>query len=443
MTQRLSPRKGEIEDPALRSYVGNLRMPGAINALAIFVVGTCTLELVNPSIGFKPWNLVMVMSAALAAAMMAITTAQDKRVVRPRLFATDAVFLGYMTLCAFSVTWSVSPVDTVVQVVFFTGAWIATLALRTLPSVQIVRTIVITGFVMAALSFFIVPLAPAQAFQPSFSVFPELRGVFQHQQRLGLFAGMVLGLLVLARLNHQSSFVLRMSAFHRRVLVFVVAACFLAAFARLNMVFTVVAIVVTVAVMRSPLGRAASIVGAVIAGVWASRDYRSLIAFLTNDEGGTLTGRLNVWERTQRVIEAGTSWGYGFASFDSSDFDAYWGDYRAPSAHNSILQATFETGTVGAILIAVLVAWQLRAAYKSGRVLRRLPYSLFMVLLCVFSSLTGVTYAGKPTILLILTLLVLSSEQQEASEAATQQRGREEDAAKSTSRREGRSASRP
>lgn len=399
-----SEAKSDSNEPLLR---------GSTAALTMFVVGFCTLEL-NFGTVIKPWNFVMVCGATLSAAMMALILSRVSSAPQPKVFFVDHAFLLYLTYCALSSIWSVSPADTIVQVCFLFAAWLGTLFLRVLPADQIVRLVAIVGFALVALSFVSVLVAPGLAFQPSSAFFPELRGIFQHQQRLGLFAGMILGLLAIAVQNGAYSKVLHMSTLHRRLLVLALFVCFLWAFARLNMLFVVLALIATSAVMRTRALRGLSILFGTVFAVWVWLDRGTLLSKFGGEDGLTLTGRTNVWDRTQHAIEDGTAWGYGFASFNSPVFDSYWGDYRAPSAHNSILQAMFETGIIGVIVLIILMVSHLHSAFRVGVMLDRIPYSMFLVILATLSSLTGVTYGGKPSILLVATLLILTSELQES-----------------------------
>jgi exopolysaccharide production protein ExoQ len=391
------------------------RLSGPLGfAAVIFVAGICTLELLNPPGPIKPWNLVMVCSAALASVIALIARARSRSAAEaPRLFFVDVAFVAYLSYCALTAAWSALPLDTLVQVIYLGVAWIATVLLRTVSPTQVVRVIMIVGFTIVVLSLAMVVVSPSQAFQPAWDLFPELRGVFQHQQRLGLFLGMLLGLLAIAIWNRERAIILRMSNFHRRVLVLTLVFAFLWAFARLNMLFVAIALTIAIAVGVSAAGRA--LAGVIAVGIvgWIVFDSNSLLTVI-GGEGGTLTGRTTVWERTQAAIDSGSGLGYGFASFTAPEFDQFWGDYRAPSAHNSILQANFETGFPGLAMVVVLIVAQVVAAVKVGRVTKRVSYSLFLVVLSILSSLTGVTYAGKPTILLLLTLFLVGSELQAA-----------------------------
>lgn len=392
----------------------SIEAPGARGALAIFVLGVCSLELANPSSSIQPWNLVMAAAAAIAVMMILLGARHGNSVRQPQLFAVDAAFLSYLLYCGFSAFWSVSPLDTAVQVAYLSIAWLATVLLRTLPATRVIRYVIRIGFFFAVASFAAIIVLPGHAFQPSYALFPELRGIFQHQQRLGLFTGMILALLLIAIFNGERIKSIHMSRFHTKVVAVTLFVCFLWAFARFNMLTVALALVLAVALMRSTTMRVMAMGFAVVLALVLWFDSEWLIAIVGGEDGATLTGRTVVWERTQRAIDDGTIFGYGFASYTSPVFDAYWAGYRAPHAHNSALQANFETGVPGLILLAVLVWCQLRTAYRTGRVLRKVPYSLFLVIATTLNSLMGVTYAGKPTILLLLTLLVVGCEAQEA-----------------------------
>jgi exopolysaccharide production protein ExoQ len=385
-------------------------------ASALFLMGVCGLELHNFASGFQPWNLSMVGAAAIASVMAGLYLFTGRNKPQPRLFAIDAIYVTYLVWCCASALWSVAPVNTLVQVAYAFIAWIATLLLRVTPIGALVRAVLKIGFVLALVSFLFVFIEPRLAFQPSFSIFPELRGVFQHQQRLGLFMGLCLGLILVATMNREFKRTLRGGSMWRFILVTTIALAFVLAFARLNVVFIALAALATWAIFKSPRMRVISVAGIVAFSTWLTLNASDLIAGFAEDGGDiTLTGRTNVWTQTLLAAQDAGLFGYGFASFTDPSFDAFWNSYRAPSAHNSVLQSYFETGWIGVALIVCVFLSQLFTSFRSGVTLNRVPYAFFLVLISALSSITGVTYAGKPTIAMLITLLFVAAERQAAS----------------------------
>ena len=99
-----------------------------------------------------------------------------------------------------------------------------------------------------------------------------------------------------------------------------------------------------------------------------------------------MTGRTIIWEGTLEHAALNPWTGYGMASFGSPAFDSLWVHYRPLTAHNSYLQAYFETGYVGlALMVGLIAALIVRGVYTS-LLWRRLSYTLFVALYGAFSS---------------------------------------------------------
>ncbi|MGY1594294.1 O-antigen ligase family protein [Geodermatophilus sp. SYSU D00708] len=333
----------------------------------------------------------------------------------------DAAYLIYVAYCFISAIWSVTPADTLTQAAFALIGWLATLAIRAMSKAQLINLVVRATFIVATLSFAAIILLPGMAFQPAPSGdLPELRGIYDHQLRLGLLMGIVVGIMLIARLNGDLWGSLRTTR-PRLILIFVVIlVCFIAALARLNSFFIVLALALTFGLMRKSVLRLASLVAIAAASLLLIFDWNSLLRY-AGDRGVdlTLTGRTNVWATTQALSEKAGLFGYGLGSFTDPSFDAYWQYYRAPSAHNSFLQANFETGVVGLTLLAVLVVTHLATSYSAGRTSGKVSYSFFLVLAVALCSITAVVYAGKPTAVFELMLLFLAVERQDATSLGT------------------------
>jgi O-antigen ligase len=122
----------------------------------------------------------------------------------------------------------------------------------------------------------------------------------------------------------------------------------------------------------------------------------------------TLAGRTVIWERSLSLIAERPLGGYGFGVFDAPYFDWMWGAYRAPHAHNSFIQAAFDLGLLGVLMTGGLVLAHIRRASNLAFHPGRYHMAMFVVLLCVLASLTGVTYAGKPSLMMGIVLIVVS-----------------------------------
>ncbi|MDH2443011.1 O-antigen ligase family protein [Amnibacterium sp. CER49] len=382
------------------------------------VLAICSIEMSNPFDNFQPWNVVMSALAMIAIAIAITSLRRDRTQEMPRFFWPDLVYLAYLLYCALSTLWSVSPLATVVQVVYAGILWTATFVVRTVRAEEQLRMVTKVAVVLAFLSFAAILVFGDGAFQTHVTGLgvPELRGVFNHQQRLGLVMGTVVGLCLVAMANGRFRSLLPGSTVYRRFAFVLLGLAFVAALARLNSVYIIIALVLTLGMTRGPILRV--LVGVVVGGllVWGALNAADIFNSLGSDGVDlSLSGRTNVWERTIAAAQGSGPFGYGFSSFISPVFDAYWGRYRAPHAHDSFLQAYFETGMLGVWFTVAVVLAQLVGAIWVRVRLQRVPYSLFLVLTTLLASLTGVEYAGKPSTVLALTFLVLAAELQEAT----------------------------
>jgi exopolysaccharide production protein ExoQ len=123
----------------------------------------------------------------------------------------------------------------------------------------------------------------------------------------------------------------------------------------------------------------------------------------------SLTGRVMVWMKAVNSVESEWLLGNGFAVFNSPNFDYIWGSYRPPHAHNSFVSIYFEGGFVGVSMLVILVFVHF---YKSTETKiigqNKYNYSNFVFFMAFLSSLTGVTYAGKPSILYSLLFIFIA-----------------------------------
>lgn len=377
----------------------------------VCLVGLFCLEAYIPPNGSNPWNPVLLITSLFAIVMMAFEARRGAR-EQPRLFFVDAVLVTYFAYCFLSAAWSPDHTNTLLQASLLAVGWLASVALRTVDVRAIVVGFVWLALIIAVASFVVAPLSPTMAFQPGSG---ELRGVLNHQLRLGMVMTLALCLLALLVANRDRARFLPMSRGRLALVVVVLVVCLAAAQARLYTFFGVLALVLTIAVMWRRWTRvlALAFVTTLIVLIYVNAPFLiSLVA--GGDPTDTLTGRTVVWSRTQVAIDEGTPWGYGFASFGSDVFAGFWGAYRAPHAHNSFLQAQFETGVIGFVLVVLMLLTQLWSAYRAGRALGRVPYSLLLVASASLGSLTGLVYASKPNLLLMVSFLALVSEMQEA-----------------------------
>lgn len=371
--------------------------------------GVCLIEFQFPSTGVNLGNLALVLFTATAL-LIDHRGGTTRPTSRP-LYWMDAVFAAYLSFCGISAIWSPSPQDTAAQTLFGFAIWTCSYILRSIDIVHLIRIVVSIALLVAIISLLLVFIGSGSAFQPySSSGIPELRGVLGHQQRLGLFMGTVIGLLAIAALNGD----IKDWRWPVGRIYFAAAAlliCFIWALARLYSAFAVLAFLAVVLMTRSKWSRFGFTgIGLILLTVAFSEPGLILSIIDAQDTDLTLTGRTVIWERTAAAAANAGLLGYGFGSFTSPTFDWLWGVYRAPSAHNSLLQAYFETGVVGVLLTSAFALAHFSVGIRVSQLTGRYSYSSFLSLIAVLSSITGVTYAGKPSILLSLILIVSACE---------------------------------
>lgn len=346
------------------------------------------------------------------------------------LLAIDWTYLLYFTFAVLSTTWSISPSATIEQALPIIIPWLATLLLCDLRVEWLCRFIVLTAMAVALLSIVMIVVSGRLAYQPvSSSGAPELRGIFAHQLWLGAFLVITLGLIAIAFSNGELDTIFRGRWIVATFGVLLLTVVLYLSRTRLYIGAGMLSLAFTWLLGRAGSRKwiAANLVA--ISAICITLASGRIIAYLEeNDFDITLTGRTDIWEKTLSATEGGTDvWGFGLGTFELPTFDYLFGHFRPTHAHNSFIQAYFEIGGVGLAILLLLVTTQLIAAWKYSIDFNKHSYSLFLVLFCIFGSLTGAAiYAGFLTTPLCLMMLFLSVE-------ARRDRSRR-DAAKSTAR---------
>lgn len=359
--------------------------------------------------GINIGNLVALLGAGMAILLARVS---PYWVARPRLTIADGIYLAYLGLVGATAFWSPSPVDTAYQFVLLFSLWLATVFVSQEPVTAFVCYVIHLALIVAMLAFILAIVAPDYAYQYSLlrGQSSEVRGIFSHQLRFGIFLGLAIGFLIIARLNGELRQVLRRSLSFYVYIPVLLVALFLA-YARLYTFFIFVSLLITLTLPRTNVGRVLVLLA--LAGFLfvALQDQGSFFAQL--DDAGvdsTLTGRTRIWERTLPIADRTPIWGHGFPSFDSPNFDWMWPSYRPAHPHNSFVQAYFETGLIGLALTILLAAIHLLTMLRHAGAERRFSYGLFIVAATILGSLTGSNYAGKPSTLFVYMLLLFAIE---------------------------------
>ncbi|GAA1954158.1 hypothetical protein GCM10009816_13600 [Microbacterium aquimaris] len=304
--------------------------------------------------------------------------------------------------------------------------WLALLGARRIPTLALLRALVGTAALVAAISFAVALAIPSVGFQPNPSAgLPELRGIFAHQLRLGLFQGTVVGVIVIAAINGEYMAIMGRTRLTRAITLLLIGSCAVAPISRLYSVTVFIALALTVLLLGSTRWRLLAAFGFVAGTITLAVYWDRLVGQLDSVEGGaTLSGRTNTWERTARLAAQADYGGYGYSTFDSPIFDgAFTVNYRPLHAHNSFLQSYFELGLIGLTIVVGIVVAMLAGAAKVRKSLGRIPYSAFLVIVVALASLTGHSITGTPTTAFWLAFVLYCTETSEAARTRKINRG--------------------
>lgn len=404
--QALAARADKATTPARDKTGAGMWMSGT----ALIVIASLLLEIHQFDVGIKLGNIVFAVICLLV-----LRTSLWRPETRIVLTAADYWMILYLLWATFSVLYSPTPVETIFQVGLATIVWTSLLVIRQQTLTNTLHVVFTVAAIISTVS------VAAYLFDADFAVQPfsstgtaELRGVFEHQLRLGMFTAVAVGLLVVAFINGdlpKLRATLTRPVFSGFVAI-IVATLYLsqARSPTAALVLTLAACCALAAPQRWLRYTAVFGIGAVVFLIHLYGQELSRAVFTTESDL-TFSGRLKVWQETWSAADLQSWTGYGFASFSSSAFDWLWGHYRPTSAHNSLLQTYFETGYIGSLLMLGFVfALLFRGLYISFRT-RRISYTLFMAVYGISCSLMSVIYGGKLSILMTLILLISGQEQ--------------------------------
>lgn len=379
----------------------------------VFCLGAFSLDLPLSVGGVKGGNLVLIALCAISF-LLSFSHRSAARGAKATILIEDVVFFFYIFFCLLSTTWSVSPADTVFQCFLLFLMLVSVLMLSCASVATVLRAYIGLSVILAVLSFAIVPIFPDVAFQKHTTAgFPELKGVFFHQQRAGLDMAIASGILIIAYLNGELG---KLSS-NRKYVIFaflVITACMVFALARLFTVSMLVALMLAYGFAKNQALRYSLTVLIGLFLIWVVVDWAQILDWLIGDGVDvSLSGRTNIWQGSLFLAEQRPWTGYGFATFVSPAFDFVWGRYRPGHAHNSLIQAFFETGYIGMYLVIATMATHVVVSYKTRVNTGKISYSFFLVLLTIISSASGLTYGGKPSTIYCLTILLLAVERRE------------------------------
>lgn len=380
----------------------------------IFLISVVSLDISFGVKGLKIGNILLVLSCALTILVGLRLAATSP--IELKFGVSDKYYLLLVFIVFASCAWSPEPKNVIFQAFVMIMLWGASLLLANVGLKQFLKQFINLAVLVAILSFLLIPLAPGIAFQPSPSgSMPELRGIFHHQLRFGLYMGLTLGFLLLIKLNSDRASFFKSEAGYYFTF-FIILSALVLSFARLYSLFTLLSIVLVVLFSVKGARRYVALVF-LMTIISLILIFEQNLVFWLQSIGidTTLTGRVRIWVKTLELASDGGFWGYGFASFDSHMFDRLWGIYRPAHAHNSFIQAYFELGVVGLIILITLVVAHFKDVYSKRGSAFKFSYAGFVFFLTVLGSLTGANYASKPTLLFSVMLVLIALERGKGS----------------------------
>jgi exopolysaccharide production protein ExoQ len=333
---------------------------------------------------------------------------------------TDYIFLLYVMFAVSSAFWSPNFIDTI----FHGSLWLVIIygcrGLAFSSKIKVLRYVIYVAIILCILSLLVIPIFPNYAWQSHSSTgIPELKGVFFHQLRLGVFSGIILGMLIISSLNGDFYKIFPKCNSKKLPICLILFFLFILFMsqARLYTLFFILSLLVNIIIDRlnKPIDKMFAIFCLVI-----------LVVFVTNwnyifnelDMMGvdaTLTGRTLIWERTLDIINNSNVFftGFGYPSFDSPQFDIEWPWYRPAHPHNSFIQVYFELGVLGLLIIISFVVFSFKEIFISKK--NKFSYSGFLYIYTLLGSLTGSNFGGKPSVLFVLFYFIFLIEKSERS----------------------------
>lgn len=378
-----------------------------------FLIAIFLLEVHQPeAISIKLGNLLLVAAGAGVVLLTALWRA-DGLVPEMRVAMHDWIYLGYLCWCFGGVFWSVAPAQTMVLSIYLLAVWLAIVSLAFVPTLETVRVIFFLAFVVSVLSLVILPIAPEYAKQPDVPTGHfELRGVIDHQLRLGMMLSLSIGLAAIAVLNGRID-ALR-GAVPVSLFVLAILLClgvlFLSRARATGAAFVIACLLCGLLARQRPIALASlAALATVFLALLLFGDTIAAYVF-QNERDATLSGRTLLWPKVIELTERRWFAGYGYGSFYQPVFEDFWRNYRPPSAHSSWMQAAFETGVPGLALTVMLSLSLILSGVWISVALRRISYTLFAGLFVTLSGLLDVTLAGKLNVPVALMLLVAAQE---------------------------------
>jgi putative inorganic carbon (HCO3(-)) transporter len=130
----------------------------------------------------------------------------------------------------------------------------------------------------------------------------------------------------------------------------------------------------------------AALVLFVMVQVWGGGNLAEFVSHIDTTSGGTLPGRMEIWQRAIYMIQDFPFTGVGIGTFDPVAHALYpfflFGDATIPHAHNMLLTVAVDLGIPGLVLYAALLSGFTFSAWRAYKVASRSLRALIVGLAC-------------------------------------------------------------
>lgn len=314
------------------------------------------------------------------------------------------LFLYYIVNCA-STLWSYDASNSLLQGLTLLMFLLLASSYSSVDSDQFSAELVRVVVALCLFSWALVPVAKQIAVLPD--IVWRLNGPMMHPQRLSLIVSLAVICLTLLKTR-------KTDVLGQKEWLFSMAVLALTLLATQTRAFTFFCLVTVGYILFwhvSLLARLAmlSALAAVILG--AALNWDLVLDAISRDGSNTMTlsGRTVAWQNAVEMIQSRPWLGYGFASFNTDLTQHFFASgYIIPHAHNTWINATFETGILGAGLMTLFML--------SGLANRKFvdpSYAQALIVWVILSGMTGLIFGGKvnPAVALVTIFIAQYSYQ--------------------------------
>lgn len=346
-------------------------------------------------------------TAVTALAALFVLVRMPLIIRRARTLTTPPLLfllLYYLVNCA-SFMWSYDPSNSLLHGVTLVLFLLLATSYSGCDSDEFAGELITVVVSLAVASWAMVLLAKNIAVLPD--IVWRLNGPMMHPQRLSLILSLAIICLTLLKVRESDVIQGKLWLFYMLVLLTTIAATQTRAFT----FFCAVTVGYILFWHVNLLLRLAMVSAFVIAAFLAFINWDIVLDAISRDGSNTMTlsGRTVAWENAIAMIKDQPLLGYGFASFNTSLTQHFFASgYIIPHAHNTWINATFETGLLGGGLMTLFMA-----SVLINRRFFNPSYSEAMMIWVILSGLTGLIFGGKinPSVALVIMFIAQLSYQ--------------------------------